>query len=221
MIITSEGKVPEWSGWNTRQCRMQGHVPALKTHIAYHPLIMAKPSDPSTVYTSMIKAQLITTAAGQEYTVFTADQQLYKVAVHIMWDDPQYFGNFIPRLGGMHFLTNIIGCIGGLASDSGCVEVLEAAFGGVAKMLSGKKYPQNFCALVLLTEELLRPIISPDSDPAVDISSMEELQTHLDSLSAQSRTARFWIDVIIRPTLLCIKFVRAERQGEQIILYYL
>ena len=43
---------------------------------------------------------------------------------------------------------------------------------------------------------------------------MDELQTHLDSLSAQSRTARFWIDVIIRPTLLCMKFVRAEREGD-------
>ena len=93
----------------------------------------------------------------------------------------------------MHFLQNIIGCIGSLAADSGCVEVLEAAFGGVAKMLSGKKYPQNFLALVLLTEELLRPIISTDTVPAVDISSTDELQTHLDSVSIQSRTAMFWI----------------------------
>ncbi len=85
------------------------------------------------------------------------------VAVHIMWHDPQLFGNFIPRLGGMHFLQNIIGCIGSLAADSGCVEVLQAAFGGVAKMLSGKKYPQNFLALVLLSEEILRPIISSDT----------------------------------------------------------
>lgn len=213
MIITSDGKVPEWSGWNTRQCRLQGHAPTPKTHVIYHPLIMAKPSDPSTVYTSIIKAQSITAAAGQEYTIFTANQQLYKVAVHIMWDNPQQFANFIPRLGGMHFLINVIGCIGSLAEDSGLVEVLEAAFAGVGKMLSGKKYPQNFRALVLLTEELLRPIISPDGVPAVNISSMEELQTHLDSLATQSRTAKFWIDVIIRPTLLCMKFVRAEREG--------
>ena len=100
----------------------------------------------------MLKTQIITAAAGQEYTVFTVDQQLYKVAVHIMWDDPRLFNNLIPRLGGMYFLQNIIGCIGSLSADSGCVEVLEAAFGGVAKMLSGKKYPQNFRALVLLTE---------------------------------------------------------------------
>ncbi len=44
---------------------------------------MAKPSDPSTVYTSMIKARTITSAAGQEYTLYTADQQLFKVALSI------------------------------------------------------------------------------------------------------------------------------------------
>ena len=36
-------------------------------------------------------------------------------------------------LGGMHFLTNVIGCIGALGTDSGCAEVLSAAFAGVAK----------------------------------------------------------------------------------------
>ena len=117
----------------------------------------------------------------------------------------------------MHFRTNIIGCIGGLATDSGCVEVLSAAFAGVPKMLSGKKYPQNFRALVILTEELLRPVLAPETPPChdFDISSMEELQKHLDTLRTKSRTTKFWIDVIIRPTLLCMKFVRAEREGNK------
>ena len=150
-LITSSAEVtiPEWSGWNTCQSRSQGHTPASKTHVIYHPLIMAKPSDPSTVYTSMIKAKAITASAGQEYTIFTADQQLFKVAVHIMWDQPDLFSTFIPRLGGMHFLTNVIGCIGGLATDSGCTEILRAAFASVPTMLSGMKYPQNFRALVM------------------------------------------------------------------------
>ena len=54
-----------------------------------------------------MKAKAITAAAGQEYTVYTADQQLYKVALHIKWDTPEQFSEFIPRLGGMHFLTNV------------------------------------------------------------------------------------------------------------------
>ena len=92
----------------------------------------------------------------------------------------------------MHFLTNVIGCIGELGTDSGCAEVLSAAFAGVAEMLSGKKYPQNFRALVMLTVELLRPILVPDQAAPSDnmISSMPELEKHLDTLSVQSRTFR-------------------------------
>ena len=37
----------------------------------------------------MMKAKAITAAAGQEYIVYTADQQLYKVALHIKWDNPE------------------------------------------------------------------------------------------------------------------------------------
>ena len=176
---------------------------------------MVKPSDSSTVYTSMIKARRITQAAGQEYTLLTADQQLFKVAIHIKWENLNDFSDIILRLGGMHFLMNIISCIGGLAAGSGCTEILGAAFAGVPKMLSGKKYPQNFRALVMLTEELLRAILSVDatSSPENQISSMADMQKHIDTLSVQSRTAKFWIDIIIRPTLLCMKFVRAEREG--------
>ena len=149
-------------------------MPVPKTHIIYHPLIMGMPSNPSTAYTSIIKAKAITTAAGQKYKLYTADQQLFKVALHIKWDNPDKFSDLIPRLGGMHFLMNVIGCIGTLANNSGCAEVLSAVFAGVAKMLSGKKYPRNFHALVLLTEELLRPLLATDpaSPPDNIISSI-------------------------------------------------
>ena len=86
-LISSSEKdgAPEWSGWNTCQGRFQGHTPSPKNHIIYHPLIMAKLSESSTVYTSIVKAETITKAPGQEYTVFTGDQQLFKVT----WDNPE------------------------------------------------------------------------------------------------------------------------------------
>ena len=166
----------------------------------------------------MMKARSITYAAGQEYVVFAADQQLFKVAAHIIWENPQNYGDIILRLGGMHFIMNIIGCIGTLALDSGLFNILSSAFAGVEKMMQGKKYPQNFRALVLLTEELLQPILHPDSSQGLIISSMGELQRHLDDLGTRSRTAKFWIDVVIRPILLCMKYTRAEREGNVIFL---
>ena len=55
----------------------------------------------------------------------------------------------------MHFLMDIVSCIGTLMADSGLKDILCQTFGSVEKMLVGKKYPQNVRALRLLSEELL------------------------------------------------------------------
>ena len=59
----------------------------LKKKIVYLPLIDKAPADPATIVSSLIKAQAVTGATGQEYVIFTADQQLYRVAVHVMWQN--------------------------------------------------------------------------------------------------------------------------------------
>ena len=77
-----------------------------------------------------------------------------------MWVYPDLFKYFVPRLGGMHTLVSFIGAVGTLMSNSGLEEVMNSAFAGVPKMLSGKKSPQNVRALRLVTEELVRGIIA-------------------------------------------------------------
>ena len=56
----------------------------------------------STMLTGMMKAVDLSKAAGQEYVVLTLNQQLYRVALHVLWNDPNRFPNFFRRLGGMH-----------------------------------------------------------------------------------------------------------------------
>ena len=92
-------------------------------------------------------------AVGQEYVVFTCDQQLYRIGVQVIWENPAKFDNVYVRLGGMHLLMSFCGCVGSLMSDSSLEEILGSAFGGVSKMLSGKKYTHNVRALRLLTQE--------------------------------------------------------------------
>ena len=53
------------------------------------------------------------------------------------------FLNVILRLGGMHMLMSFMGSIGSLMADSGLTEIMQAAFTGVQKMLTGKKISQN------------------------------------------------------------------------------
>ena len=90
--------------------------------------------------------------------VLTADQQLYRVIVHVKWAYPKLFETLIPRLGGMHMLMSFVGCVGTLMADTGLKEVMESAFGVVTKLRSGKNFLQNVRALRLVAEELLRSI---------------------------------------------------------------
>ena len=127
---------------------------------------------------------------GQEYVVFTADQQLYWVAVHVMWENQVLFGNIYLRLGGMHLLMSYVGCIGSLMAGSGIVELLSEAFGGVLKMLTGKEYPDNVRAQRMLVEEIIRPFFQTQN-----MLCMNDLQHAFNETASHSRTAKLWVNV--------------------------
>ena len=48
--------------------------------------------------TAMTDVELVTTNAGQEVSVFTCDQQLYRVTLDIIWANPERWQNFDLRL---------------------------------------------------------------------------------------------------------------------------
>jgi hypothetical protein len=75
------------------------------------------------------------------------------------WTYPDQFKSLFLRLGGMHILMSFVGAIGTLMSNTGLEELMTSTFGGVMKMLSGKKFPQNVRALRMVVEELLRHVI--------------------------------------------------------------
>ena len=106
-----------------------------KTQVWFKPMIDMRLSDPSCIKTAMMLAVRDTKKSGQQYTVFTADQQLYKVSVDVSWVYPNLFPKtqFIIRLGGMHLLMNFIGCVGKLMTNTGLEEILSCAFGSVKR----------------------------------------------------------------------------------------
>ena len=116
------------------------------------------------------------------------------------------------RLGGMHALMSFVGAIGSLMAGSGLSDVLSGVFGGVPKMLSGKKLPQNVRALRMITEVVLH-IIIPDSN----FQKADDLMTALDSIANQSRTTKLWIDVLVKPVFLMMAYIRAEREGDWLL----
>ena len=207
--VGSDKQCPQFNGYNTRLAREQGHALRHETKIAYLPLIDRPPAESTTMMAALLRAEEVSSKAGQQFVVFTVDQQLYRIALHIIWENPVRFSNFYLRLGGMHLLMSYIGCVGTLMADSGIVEILSAAFGGVLKMLTGKKYPQNVRALRMLVEELLQTLFQ--SHP---VQCMADLQDALDGIAAQSKTSKLWVDCLIRPVFTMLTYIRAEREAD-------
>ena len=105
---------------------------------------------------------------------------------------------------------SFVGCIGNLMAGSGLEDILGSAFGGVPKMLTGKNFPNNVRALRMVVEEILRPIICTTS-------SCDELMEDLEARSARSKTVKLWVDNLIKPVLIMMIFVRAEREGDWLL----
>jgi hypothetical protein len=208
--VLFEPNTHEYNGHNTRLCRNAGITPAPKTAVVYLPLINMKPGDPTTVLTSITRGFEVTRASNQDILVLTCDQAIYKIVVDITFHQPDLLTNIVAILGGMHFLMDIVSCVGTLMADSGLKDTMMTSFGSVEKMLQGKKYPQNVRALSLLTEELLRPAF--EKNPL--LTNMDDLETLLNELTTQSRTTNMWVFNVIKPTFLMMMFCRASHEGD-------
>ena len=209
--VLFKANIPEYNGYNTRLCRESGMSPAPKTAVTYLPLINLKASDPNTVLTSITRGFEVTRDSNQDILVLTCDQQIYKIVVDITFHQPELLTGIVVILGGMHVLMDFVGCVGTLMADSGLKEIMSTTFGSVDKMLQSKKYPQNVRALRLLIEELLRPVFEKEN---ARLTSMGDLDDVLDELAAQSRTTKMWVNNVIKPTFLMMKFCRASHEGD-------
>ena len=203
--MSNNDNCPEFNGCITQICRDQGNSPNFKTKALYMPLIDMTPSDPDTIMTALHQAQQITSDRGQDYVVFTADLQLYRVAVNILWAYPEQFDNVVLRLGGMHTLMSFIGSIGSLMAESGLYELIDSTFTSVEKMTTGKKFPQNMRALRIIAEELLRPILTGGT-----ANDMHGLKISV----AEVKHSHLWIDCVIKAVFIMMMYICAEREAD-------
>lgn len=98
----SNSTTPEFPGFNIPSWRVSKTDTRPATRAVYRPLVNLTPSDPTTTMTAMVEAKHLVSQTGQAYAVFTADQQLYRVMINIIWAYPEMFDNFIPRLHGRY-----------------------------------------------------------------------------------------------------------------------
>ena len=55
-------------------------------------------------------------------------------------------------------LMGFVGCVGSLMSDTSFKKILQAAFAGVDRKLSGKRFPRNVGALRMPAKKILRNV---------------------------------------------------------------
>ena len=202
-------KCPEYNGYCTRVNREQGHSIRPITQTVYLPLMNMIPASATTMETSIKYSKLLSSQHGQPYCIYTSDQQLYRIAQTVLWNSPELTKDFYLRLGGMHLLMSYVGSIGSLMAGSGLKEILEKAFSGVPKMLTGKNFPQCVRALRMVVEEILRQILKDGT-----INSYTDLIHALEDKSEKSNTTKLWVDTLIKPIFLCLRYIRAEREGD-------
>jgi hypothetical protein len=152
--------IPFWTGYNSS---LSEYRPEYSV-VSYAPIVDAKPSDMSMVYTTMRRCQEMTKSLGQAYSIQTFDQQLYAIAKQVEWAKQDTFKTHILRLGGFHTMSCFVASISKLWGDGGLKDLLIEssvyAAGSVEQMMTGKKFNRAVRALTLVYEALSSVAIS-------------------------------------------------------------
>ena len=79
-------------------------------------------------------------------------------------------------------------------------------------MLSGKKFPQNVRALRMMVQEVVRGLFMDHH-----FENTEDLMKALDQIASESRTVKLWVEILVKPVLLMMTYVMAEREGDWLL----
>lgn len=119
-------------------------------------MLKAPFTDLSIVYTVPVELKRMMEVIGQQHSVITFHQAIYRVAKEIQWNRPEEFENTVIRLGGFHMLTNYMGALGTMTTSGGLAQLLihsnVYAEKRVNQILNRKRYNWGFRTHKLLSE---------------------------------------------------------------------
>ena len=97
------------------------------------------PAHHSTIKTAIALSHV---RAGKE-DIFTADQQIYKIVINVVFREPLHFDSIIPVLGGMYMLMNFIHAAAIIMKGFWTQRIPVSTFGSLDSIISRKKPPYN------------------------------------------------------------------------------
>ena len=133
-------------------------LPQKVSTVAFNPILMAPPNDPSTVYTTLIRLKEAASSLGHSHIPICFDMGLLTKALEIVWANTVEFSEVVLLEGGMHFLMSVFSGIGFLYGDAGIKELLQDsgvfAGGTTQQILAGRDVDRAMYAF-RLTDEVL------------------------------------------------------------------
>ena len=183
----TEEKPVEWAGFNAYLERQEA-------------------AHPDTVMTTLVYLENTSKNFGMQYAHISVDLQLYQISCLVQWSDSCRWKSLVLHPGIMHTLMSFIGCIGTLVKASGVAVLITAAFGGLAGIITGKSWHNALRAYRLITTVLLQDCFQSGA------KTYQELSEYLEAVRDHP-VGRLWVDFPIKPTLLALQVLRAQREG--------
>ena len=178
-----------------------------KSLMVFGPLLDAPPAHPDIVLTKLVYLENTSKTFGMQYAHISVDLQLYQISCIVQWSGPYRWKSLVLHPGIMHTLMSFLGCIGTLMKASGVDVLLTAAFGGLAGIITGKSWPNTLRAYRLITTVLLQDFFQSGA------KTYQELGEYLDAVRDHP-VGRLWVDCLIKPILLALQLLRAQRDGD-------
>ena len=175
--------------------------------MVFGPLLDTPPAHPDTVMTTLVYLEKTLKTFGMQYAHISVDLQLYQISCLVQWSDPYRWKSLVLHPGIMHTLMSFLGCIRTLMKASGVDVLLTAAFGGLAGIITGKSWPNALRAYRLITTVLLQDFFQSGA------KTNQELSEYLEAVRDHP-VGRLLVDCLIKPTLLALQLLRAQRDGD-------
>ena len=155
-VLIQNTNIPQWMVFHSALCDTE----LTTTGVAFNPIIMATPTNYSTVYTTMLRVQEVGKELGFEHLPLFFYMGLLTKALEIQWANPDSLSGVALGDGGMHLIMSLFSDIGCLYEDAGLKNILidsnVFAAGTVQQIMKGKDFDRALESYKMLEEVLLK-----------------------------------------------------------------
>ena len=107
-FVEEPSQVPHWMLFHSMLNPENDPV----TTVAFNPILMAQPTNYSTLYTTLLRMQEVTDILGFKNIPVFFDMGLLTKVMEIKWAKPDILKSVIPCDGGMHLVMSLFSGIG-------------------------------------------------------------------------------------------------------------